>query len=140
MQDEHETGKNGVGVARLGASAHVECREPEPGTDPGVSQVEPRDRVCGVRTEREIPLGGGRAEGAGLRQVEQGGARCSASLRAPVVRKNLVRPVRPGDADGIPRCNIVTSVAITCRKSLIQWWLKGSMSFCGPQVVSTPGA
>lgn len=81
MQDEHETGKNGVGVARLGASAHVECREPEPGTDPGVSQVEPRDRVCGVRTEGEIPLGGGRAEGAGLRQVEQRGARCSASLR-----------------------------------------------------------
>src|SRR6266567_5696046 len=81
MQDEHETGKNGVGAARLGASAHVECREPEPGTDPGVSQVEPRDRVCGVRTEREIPLGGGRAEGAGPRQVEQGGARCSASLR-----------------------------------------------------------
>jgi hypothetical protein len=38
MQDEHETGKNGVGVARLGASADVECREPEPGTDPGVSQ------------------------------------------------------------------------------------------------------
>ena len=30
MQDEHETGKNGVGVARMGASAHVECREPEP--------------------------------------------------------------------------------------------------------------
>src|ERR1035441_6158415 len=30
MQDEHEKGKNGVGVARPGASANVECREPQP--------------------------------------------------------------------------------------------------------------
>ena len=48
MQDEHETGKNGVGVARPGASANVECREPQPGTDPGVFEVEPAHRVCGV--------------------------------------------------------------------------------------------
>jgi hypothetical protein len=48
MQDEHETGKNGVGVARPGASAHEECREPQPGTDPRVFQVERTDRVCRV--------------------------------------------------------------------------------------------
>ena len=58
MQDEHETGKNGVGVARPGASAYAECREPEPGTDPGVSQVEPIDRVYGMWAGREIRLGG----------------------------------------------------------------------------------
>jgi hypothetical protein len=28
----------GIGVARPGASAHVECREPQPGTDPGSSE------------------------------------------------------------------------------------------------------
>src|SRR5580700_11268226 len=61
MQDEHEKGKNGVGVARPDASANDECREPEPGTDPGVSQVEPADRVCGVPTKGEVRLGGARA-------------------------------------------------------------------------------
>src|SRR5712692_11885948 len=71
MQDEHETGKNGVGVARPGASAYAECREPKPGSDPGVSPIKPTDRVCGLRAEREIRLGGERAEGAELRQVEQ---------------------------------------------------------------------
>jgi hypothetical protein len=81
MQDEHEKGKNGVGVARPGASAYEECREPEPRTDPGVSQVEPGDRVCRVWTSREVCVGGGGAEGAELRQVEQAGARCSASVR-----------------------------------------------------------
>src|SRR5439155_1684736 len=40
MQDEHEKGKNGVGVARPGASVYAECREPEPGSDPRVFTVE----------------------------------------------------------------------------------------------------
>src|SRR5229473_2616781 len=77
-QDEHESGNNGVGVARPGASADAECREPKPGTDSGVSQVQPAHRVWGLRTEREIRLGGARAGGAELWQVEQGGARRSA--------------------------------------------------------------
>src|SRR5579864_9641718 len=81
MQDEHEKEKNGVGVARSGASAYVECREPKPGTDSGVSQVEPTDRVYGVWAEREIRLGGARAGGPELWRVGQGGARCRASLR-----------------------------------------------------------
>src|SRR2546423_11680340 len=81
MQDEHENGNNGVGMARPGASAHEECRGPEPGTDPGVSPIEPTDRVRGMRTEGEIRLGGGCAASAELWQVEQGGAGCSASLR-----------------------------------------------------------
>src|SRR5580700_187123 len=81
MQDEHEKGKNGVGVARPDASANDECREPEPGTDPGVSQVEPADRVCGVPTKGEVRLGGARAGGAELRRAGQGGARCGARLR-----------------------------------------------------------
>ena len=34
-------------MARPDASANDACRKPEPGTDPGVSQVEPADRVCG---------------------------------------------------------------------------------------------
>src|ERR1039458_3948604 len=80
MQDEHETGKNGVGVARPGASANVECREPQPGTDPGVFEVEPAHRVCGVWAEREIRLGGARVGGAALPGFGQEGARCSASL------------------------------------------------------------
>src|ERR1035441_3076944 len=63
MQDEHEKGKNGVGVARPGASANVERRKPQPGTDPGVSEVDPDRRVCGVWARREIRLGGARAGG-----------------------------------------------------------------------------
>src|SRR5688572_8370041 len=80
MQDEHETTKNGVGVARPGASAYVECREPKPGTDPGVSQVEPSDRVCGLWAKREVCLGGAGAGGAELRGVMQAGARSGASV------------------------------------------------------------
>lgn len=41
MQDEHEKGKNGVGVVRPGASVYAECRGP--GTGQGLSQVEPTD-------------------------------------------------------------------------------------------------
>ena len=57
MQDE-----NGVGMAQPGASASAECREPEPGTDPGVSQVQSTYRVCRGVGGREIRLGGARAE------------------------------------------------------------------------------
>src|SRR3954467_13323347 len=80
MQDEHERGKNEVGVARPGASAYVECREPKPGADSGVSRVERADRVCGVWAEREIRVGGTRVGGAEVRRVGQGGARRSARL------------------------------------------------------------
>jgi transposase InsO family protein len=52
MQDEHENGKDGVGVAWPGASTDGESREPQPGTDPGVSEVERTDRVCGGGKER----------------------------------------------------------------------------------------
>jgi hypothetical protein len=61
MQDEHERRKNGIGVARPGASADVECREPQPGADSGVSQIERTDRICRVWAEREVRLGGARA-------------------------------------------------------------------------------
>src|ERR1041385_2716550 len=44
MQDEHEKVKNRVGVARPGASVYAECREPQPGTDPRLSQIERTDR------------------------------------------------------------------------------------------------
>src|ERR1035438_10201407 len=81
IQDEHKKGKNGVGAARPGASANVECREPQPGTDPGVSEVEPDHRVCGVWARREIRLGGARAGRAALRRFGQEGARGSARLR-----------------------------------------------------------
>ena len=80
MQDEHENGNNGVGMARPGASAHAECREPKPGTDSGVSQVQPAHRVCGLWAEREIRLDRARAGGAELRRAGPAGARCGASL------------------------------------------------------------
>src|SRR5205823_5289925 len=81
MQDEHEKRKNGVGVARPGASVHEECREPEPGTDRRVSQVERTDRVCGLWEEGKVRLGGARTEGPEVRRIGQMGARHSASLR-----------------------------------------------------------
>src|SRR4051812_50129126 len=77
MQDEHERGKNEVGVARPGASAHEECREPEPRTDPRVSGLKRTDRVCGVWTERKVRLGGAGAGCTALWRVEQGRARRS---------------------------------------------------------------
>src|SRR2546430_15780887 len=81
MQDAHENGNNGVGMARPGASAHEECRGPGPGTDPGVSPNEPTDRVRGMRTDGEVRLGGRWAASADLGQVEQRRAGCSACPR-----------------------------------------------------------
>src|SRR5207249_593691 len=75
MQDEHEKGKNGVGVARPGASVYAECREPEPGSDPRVFTVERGDRVHQRRAGRTIPVGGrgiGRAEVRGCRKRRGG--------------------------------------------------------------------
>ena len=66
MQDEHEKRKNGVGVARLSASANVECREPEPGTDSGVFKVKLTHRVCGNWSVREVRVGGAGAGSGGL--------------------------------------------------------------------------
>src|SRR5580700_347664 len=80
MQDEHEKGKNGVGMAWQGASANVECRGPEPGTDPGISQIERSDGVCRVWARGGIRLGGALVEGAALRRIGQRRARSSASL------------------------------------------------------------
>src|SRR5664279_5486238 len=56
IQDEHEIGEDGVGVARPDASAHEECREPEPGTDSRICRVERSDRVQWVWAEREVCL------------------------------------------------------------------------------------
>src|ERR1051326_1506548 len=64
MQDEHETGKNGVGVARSGADTDAKCREPEPGSDPRVFTVARADRVQQRRAGRTIPVGGGGIGGA----------------------------------------------------------------------------
>src|SRR6516162_4150285 len=55
MQDEHETGKNGVGVARPGADTDAECRGPEPGPNPRVSTQQRADRVRRQRAGRTIP-------------------------------------------------------------------------------------
>src|ERR1041385_1941039 len=66
-QEEHEKGKNGVGVARPGADTDAKCREPEPGSDPRVFTVEQADRVQQTRAGRTIPVGGagvGRSEEA----------------------------------------------------------------------------
>src|SRR5664279_2547120 len=107
MQDEHETGKNGVGMARPGASADVECREPKPGTDPGVPQVESTDRVCRMRTKREVRLGGRSAGSTELCQVEQGPTRRGAGLpgesdRVERVADDAIDPriPRPGGSEG----------------------------------------
>ena len=57
MQDEHEQGNNGVGVARPGADADAEGREPEPGSDRRVLTVERADRVHQRPARRTIPVG-----------------------------------------------------------------------------------
>ena len=109
MQDEHENGEDEVGVARPGASANAECREPEPGTDWRVSPIEPAHRVYRMRPEREVRLGGTGAEGAELRRIGQAGTRRGAGLCGEsggderVVDDALDSPIsRPrGGADGI---------------------------------------
>src|ERR1051325_3742426 len=75
MQDEHETGNNGVGVARPGADTDGECREPEPGSDPRVLALEGADRVHQRATGGTIPVGGtgiGRAEVPGFSKKRAG--------------------------------------------------------------------
>ena len=64
MEDEHENGNNGVGVARPGADTDAECREPEPGSDPRVFVVERADRVQQWRAGGTIPVGGAGIGGA----------------------------------------------------------------------------
>src|SRR6185369_1516454 len=81
IQDEHETGEDGIGVARPDASAYVECRELKPGTDPRIPRVERTDRVRRVWAEREVCVGGAGFEGAELWRFEQTGAGSSARLR-----------------------------------------------------------
>jgi len=105
MQDEHESGKNEVGVARPGASTHVECREPQPRTDPRVSGRKRTDRVCGVWPGRKVRLGGGRAEGPGLWRVGQAGARrrpgvCGESYGNERVSGDAIDPWVSGSRDG----------------------------------------
>src|SRR5215831_16420409 len=82
MQDEHETGKNGVGVARPGADTDAECREPEPGTNPRVSTKQRADPVRGRGSVRALQLGGSAAGRAELWGVRQGRAGPGAGLRA----------------------------------------------------------
>ena len=75
MQDEHEKGKNGVGVARPGADTDGKCREPEPGSDPRVFAVKRADRVQQRRARRTISVGGadvGRAQYGELGKGERG--------------------------------------------------------------------
>src|SRR6185369_11607458 len=105
MQDEHESGKNEVGVARPGASTHVECREPQPRTDPRVSGRKRTDRVCGVWPGRKVRMGGGRAEGPGLWRVGQAGARrrpgvCGESYGNERVSGDAIDPWVSGSRDG----------------------------------------
>jgi hypothetical protein len=55
MQDEHEKGNNGVGVARPGADTDAKCREPEPGSDPRVLRSsEPIEFTSGGRGDRYL--------------------------------------------------------------------------------------
>src|SRR4051812_8370969 len=75
MQDEHEKGNNGVGVARPGADTDADCRKPEPGSDPRVFAVERADRVQQRWAGGAIPVGGagiGRAEVPGFRKKRAG--------------------------------------------------------------------
>src|SRR5436853_4055545 len=71
MRDEHETGNNGVGVARPGADTDAECREPEPGSNPRVFAIQRADRVHQRRAGGTIPVGGtgiGGAEVSGFKK------------------------------------------------------------------------
>src|ERR1043166_4690616 len=80
MQDEHEKGNNGVGVARPGEDTNAECREPEPGSDPRVFAVERADRVQQRRAGGSIP-----GDGAGIGWAEgPGGGQERAGLGAGV--------------------------------------------------------
>src|SRR6516164_3573681 len=90
MQDEHETKKNGVGVARPGADTDAECREPEPGTDPRVFTKQRADRVRGRWTGGPLRVGGTGAGGAEVWAVEEGRARLGAGLRAESDRAERV--------------------------------------------------
>src|SRR5579864_976684 len=94
MQDEHETGKNGVGVARPGADTDAECREPKPGSDPRVLTVERADRVHQRGAGRALRVGGARAGGAEVRQVGETGTRPGAGLRAESERVEARRRAR----------------------------------------------
>src|ERR1051325_722696 len=80
MQNEHEKRKNRGGGGGPGASVYAECREPQPGTDPRLSQIERTDRFRGVWAGREIRLGRVCAATAELRRVEQAGPGRSARL------------------------------------------------------------
>src|SRR5579872_4829605 len=82
IQDEHERGKNGVGVARPGADTDAECRKPEPGSDPGIFAVEGADRVQQRWAGGTQPVGGASIGGAELREAREARAGIGASLRA----------------------------------------------------------
>jgi len=58
MQDEHENEGGEIGMLRPDASTYAECRESEPGADPGVSSVQPGHRVCREAAKRGVRLGG----------------------------------------------------------------------------------
>src|SRR5579864_6618228 len=82
MQNEHEKGKNGVGVARPGADTDAKCREPEPGSDPRVLTVERADRVHQRGAGGTLPVGGAGISGAEVRGVKETRAGMGAGLRA----------------------------------------------------------
>src|SRR5579872_5585085 len=98
MQDEHEKGKNGVGVARSGADTDAKCREPEPGSDPTVFTVQRADRVRQQRAGRTIPVGGASIGGAEVPGVRKGRAGIGAGLSAESdgVERGAEHAVDPG--------------------------------------------
>src|SRR5579864_6221208 len=58
MQDEHENGRGEIGMLRPDANTYAECRESEPGADPGVSSVQPGHGVRRDAEKRGVHLGG----------------------------------------------------------------------------------
>src|SRR5579875_3302466 len=80
MQGEHENGGQ-VGMLRLGAGVHAECREPESRANTGIPAVEPQDRICGLPTGGSLRVGRAHFGSARIRKFGQDRARTDSYLR-----------------------------------------------------------
>src|ERR1035437_6363436 len=78
QQREHETGCGDMPVPD--ASEDAECRTSEPTTNPGVSGIERRNRICRTRACADVRLDGTRPRGARVRTARQEGARVNSRL------------------------------------------------------------
>ena len=80
IQDDPEKGGGGVGVLQRDAHANAECRDAESGSDPGVPQAQPGDRVHRAKPGRGIRLGAADVGGPGVCPVRQETARQAPGL------------------------------------------------------------